>query len=424
MFTSLIELYRELGRPPVEDGGFRYIGSASDKVHQLLKELNNIPNHQGSIDVSSEEKNNINIDVTLPSNEYGKYYLTVKEFIKNSPSLENGKIPDNYYIYDINYESRDNHKPKEIYEIERYCEFIRLLSLLAIDSSTSRDGGHHLIFMLNASNNTPPKTITLRTSFDESILGYTLQKLPLLRALLSEDEKNKVHIEERQMIMRVAIADFLNQVEDEAMPFVLLVKNWNKVVTNYFHDLQSFLNSFSFEKIRKEIATTEADHITKLSGILNDITGKILALPISIAGIILLLDTPLSLKFYVYLIGICTASIILLGIIANQWLQVKRLGNSFDLIFSQYSPDKKRLPASLRRPIEIANKSMKTQKTVLIFTFLIFAILSLTPAIGGVAYYIYKRYTVTPDATISTQKINDNPIQSTPSKSKSSTIVK
>jgi len=188
--------------------------------------------------------------------------------------------------------------------------------------------------------------------------------------------------------MRLAIADILNSVVGEVERFQYLVKNWGDVLSKYHHNFLAFIHQYSFEKVRKEIATTEIEHATKLSAVLGDISGKLLALPVSLAAIILLRKANSNEEFAIGFIGLACVSLIFIGILINQWLQVRRLRGSFEVIFSQY--DVSKFPLKLSKPISNARRNADIQYFTLVVTFIIFGVLALLP-LGGAIYVLNDR---------------------------------
>ena len=231
----------------------------------------------------------------------------------------------------------------------------------------------------------------MRTKIDTECAQLSIPHLNLLRALLSGGIDNKIYIEERRMIMQTAIAETLDSAPEKGNDFLFLVKNWREVLRRYKHNFQAFFHQFSFEKTRKEIATTEIEHATKLSGVLGDIAGKLLALPVSLGGLLLLRKATSIEEFIVLSIGLVVASAIFLGILYNQWLQVCRIRNAFTIVFGQYDKKLDAFPKSLRTPIRNAHDSIAHQGKVLKNTFYLFGFFAVLP-VFGVAYIAWDIY--------------------------------
>lgn len=69
------------------------------------------------------------------------------------------------------------------------------------------------------------------------------------------------------------------------------------------------------------MAQAEIDYGTKLSGVLGDIAGKMLALPISLAGLVALEKTTSKFEGFILILGLAVVLVVLLAILHNQMLQ-------------------------------------------------------------------------------------------------------
>jgi hypothetical protein len=395
MFSQVVNLYRKLGKPSIdgEGAGFSYSGHAELDVLVLLKEMNELPDHFGSFTEKNIKANVIDIHFSLPSTDHGRFHLTIRDFLSNTPSLERGRLHEQYYICDLDWYSQDTLIHEKIKNLQKICDFIQLLSKLATDSSSLSDvaANNRLIFILAADGKLPSKTFAMRTKIEESALNISLSRLALLRDLLSEENNGQIHVEERCMIMRTAIAETLMSSQNTQNNFTYLMENWRDTIIKYIHNVQAFLNQYSFEKVRKEIATTEIEYATKISGVLGDIAGKLIALPVSLGGILLLRKAGTLEEFIVLALGLFIVSIIFGGILYNQWFQVKRLRGSYELIFGQYDDKLYSFPKKMQAPILAAKELIKHQGKILTITFSIFGLCTLIP-IFGIIYIGQDKY--------------------------------
>jgi len=389
MFSNIVKIYRDLNRPEVVSGAFSFVGQISFDVLERLREVEELPPHFGNFEEFSVENNNVSLEFKLPSSEVGKFYVSIAAFIADNPTLNFGEIPSDFYIVDIDYYSRDEKSPEPITRIRELCRLIRALSALASGgsyASSVRTHENKLLFVLAADGKSPAKTLALPIKITIHDLQYKLLYLKFIEVLSSAEFDNEIHVEERRSIMRLTIAEVLSVPEEESNLFSYLVRNWRVVLDKYRHNFLAFLNQYSFEKVRKEIATAEVDHATKLSGVLGDIAGKLLALPVSFAAIILLRKAATQEEFWIIFLGLLVITIIFSGVLWNQWLQVKRLRGSFDFIFGQYSEDA--FPKKLRLPVATAKANILRQYRVLKCTFFVFGFLAILPAVGAIYVWL------------------------------------
>jgi hypothetical protein len=385
MFSKVVELYRALGRPSVSNASFVATGTFPPETIALINEVDQLPDHFGFFSEKDISGGSVDVEFMLPESEAGRFHATMADFIASTPSLNFGEIPKNFYISDIDYAFGDALIPSVIQSLFDLCRLVRSLSLLASEykhEDEAKVGENRLFFVLAADGKSPAKTLAITVRLDERLLKFPLPHLKLLEVMVSEGVKNEIHIEERRTIMRLAIADTLAIPDEKPDMFPYLVSHWREVLSKYRHNVLAFVNQYSFEKVRKEIATAEIDHATKLSAVLGDIAGKLLALPISFAAVIALRKASSREEFWVIFVGLVVVSIIFIGILLNQWLQVRRLRGSFDIIFGQY--DEAAFPKKLRTPIKTARQNINVQYRILGGTFVVFGVLALLPASAAV----------------------------------------
>jgi hypothetical protein len=386
MFSTIVEMYRGLDRPEVVDGVFTFDGNVTPAMIVTINQVKHLPVHFGHFEVESLQRIHFNGEFCLPSSEVGRFHASVSDFIANTPSLIFGELPEEFYIQDINFYSRDQEpEPQPISQLKDICRLIKGLSALASGTDTkesARGTENRLLFVLAADGKTPAKTLVLPIKIRPEDLGHALSHVKLIELLVSDKVKNEIHVEERRSIMRLAVAEVLAVPDDQSQVFSYLIRQWRAVLEKYRHNVLAFVNQYAFEKVRKEIATAEVDHATKLSGVLGDIAGKLLALPVSFAAVVLLRKATTREEFWILFVGLFAVSIIFGGVLWNQWLQIKRLRGSFDFIFGQYDEDA--FPKKLRLPIATAKKNIGRQYSVLRATFIAFSVLASLPAIGAI----------------------------------------
>src|SRR5450830_1913931 len=386
MFSVIVEMYRGLGRPNIVDGVFTFDGNVAPNVIATIKKVKGLPVHFGHFEVDSLNGSNFNCEFCLPSSEVGRFHASVSEFLNHTPSISFGELPQEFYIQDLDFYSGDQTpEPKLISQLKDICRLIKGLTALASGITTdeaTRSKENRLLFVLAADGKSPAKTLVLPIKIRFEDLGNTLSHLKLIELLVSDKVKNEIHVEERRSIMRLAVAEVLAIPDDQTQSFSYLIRQWRVVLEKYRHNVLAFVNQYAFEKVRKEIATAEIDHATKLSGVLGDIAGKLLALPISFAAVVLLRKSTTREEFWILFVGLFAVSIIFGGVLWNQWLQIKRLRSSFDFIFGQYDEDA--FPKKLRLPIATAKENIGRQYCVLRANFLVFSVLAALPALGAI----------------------------------------
>lgn len=394
MFSNVVALYRAMGAPIIEDGVVSYEGESTPAISSALQNCRDLQPEFGKFQHQSENNDFIEIEFRLPTNEFGRFYATVSELAR-AASLGKGQFPKNIYVVELGWADIDTDEPAPIIELKRICRLVELLSMLAIgvDKDSSPDY-FNLFFALPPDGAKPPRTFLLPTQVDEKFLGYELRHMSLLEEILNRKNENKAHLSERKLMIRMAIASVIEKHESEPSLFLVVVKEWNEILSTYRANLQTYVYGFSFEKVRRELAQAEIDYGTKLSGVLGDIAGKMLALPISLAGLIAINKSESSFEVFVVVLGLAVVSVVLLAILHNQTLQTNRLLHSFNVVFDEFKDKIKTYPPKLQKLLKITIEQVEKQGTSLKRTFTLLQLLSLLPVIGAILVAVVKYWEV------------------------------
>ncbi|MES2027216.1 MAG: hypothetical protein V4448_16830 [Pseudomonadota bacterium] len=390
MFALVVQLYRALQKPQVSQANtYSFEGRLAPEIQQLVQNYEDLPPAFGAITVR-EEHEHYSIEVELPVGDVGKFYKSVGDFVQGAPTLYRGEVPNEYYVIDIDYHAGADEPPDSIKEVWKIAEFIKHLSNFAEDSAGFNDAGKRLIFVLPPDGKTPQKTIVMPIELEEAALKNTLSHLRLLQGLTEEKHDSKLHIEERRLMMRSAIADVLSARSDDVKLLTHLVQHWSEVLKKYRHNFQAYINIFAFDAVRKKIADAEIEYASKLSGVLGDIAGKLLALPVSLAALVVLVEVKTDYAFWLGCISLFVITSIFWLVLDNQKIQVDRLADSFELSFSPFFSKLNTYPAALRKLIETRQTGFASQLEKLKFTFNFFRLLAIVPTIGALGTIIWR----------------------------------
>lgn len=398
-FTSVVKLYREVGRPAWQARQFHFNGAGTREIIALVEELKSIPNTSfGSIELKQTTLapgEVIDFTYTTPANEHGRFHANIKEFIDASKSLNKGIISNNFYISDKDYALWDGAPQDE--NIKKLIDIVHFISLLEkfSDSSIPSSGkGLDLVFVSPARLDKPAKTIVLNTTFTYDDLDYDVIDIDLLGHLSDIANSEKLHIEERKSLLRLAIADVLSSKPEDSKSFPYLIRNWETVIRKYRHDFDCYVNEFSFDKIRKDIAKAELDFASGMNSVLSDMTGKLLAIPLSFAGVVTF-ATKKNLgmfEYWVLFFGIWVVCFIMCLVLFNQLGIRKRIFNSFHIVFDQFEKKIDNYSKDVQAPLKNACTGVKKQDTILLCSIRAFLVLAISPGILATIYMINQHW--------------------------------
>lgn len=393
MFPRVVNLFRLAGRPKISDGTFSYEGLCSPELADSIVECRALAHFYGGLIEDYLEGDHCSFTFKLPSNEHGKFYENISSFLNAGSSVNKGEFPSNFYIVDIDWVDSDNEEPVVITNLRSVCRLVHLLTFLAVgvDRETNRSF-FNLFFALPQDGIKPPRSFLVATKVSAEMLEYKLRHLELLAQILDPKNAGKPNQAERLMMFSLSVADVLDSHEGGADSLLVIVREWDAILSQYRINLQSYVYGFSFERVRQEVARAELEYAKSLSSILGDIAGKLLALPVSFAGLVILNNSSNLLEVWVVSLGLLVASCVLLSIIKNQEIQVERLKHSFDMVFEGFESRKDTYPKKIQSLLAQTVEQLNRQVNKLERTFSLLVKLSLVPVWGVVIICIFKLF--------------------------------
>ncbi|PPT92785.1 hypothetical protein XaraCFBP7407_19410 [Xanthomonas arboricola pv. arracaciae] len=231
------------------------------------------------------------------------------------------------------------------------------LNTVSLTASTKK-----LLFVLPATGDTGPKTFEIDTRITRPCLQAPKPDISILEALFS-DEEGRLHINEHRQLFRVALTSILAKRHADALEpvFQYLVYSWSDVVMAYELNAECYVQKFSFEKLRGDVARIELDYATRMAAVLGDSSGKMLALPLSIGGLAAVWLAGDVWSASGLCLGMLLVSLLLSGILHNQRLASKRVEAGFNLSISDVQSASGRHPPTLQVAINNAKAGFGEQ---------------------------------------------------------------
>ncbi|MEX5606854.1 hypothetical protein ABFV58_02365 [Pseudomonas protegens] len=387
MFNHIVELYRMIGCPNLSSAGaFTYSGTPDEPLDALIKSVANLPSSYGEMKYYRVKAGVTSFEFVPVSSGENSFFSDFPTLVRKTPSLGCGNALANFYIISENWSSTESILNAQNEKILKICKLIKDLAKVAV-SEHMQPSSYSLVFSTSSGSNKPPKTMVVQTKISPEVLDIDVKKTSLIGSLASEENKGRIHLEERRAILNGAICEALDTLpENHPNRFVALLERWDLILDSYWQNFQIYIHSFSFEKVRKEFAQAELDYGTKLSSAFSDIAGKMLALPISLIALITLHKATSTVEIVVTSLGLMMASIILIGILLNQLLNIQRLNSSLSISFENLTRSMKTYPRNLQKLINNAKQNIDHQKFVVRTTIVVFAILSFVPFLGALIF--------------------------------------
>lgn len=387
MFALVVELYRLSGRPAIAEDQFSYRGALSSELSTCVDKCKALSERYGKftdLDIENES-GSVSFEYLLPSSSYGRFHQTFNAFVETTPTLGKGVYPKDFYVVQDNWSTTDNQENANFTSIQSCCNLIvDLCSLFRVVDQSSNSAYHNIFLTIPAEKSGQSKSFILETKISSDIIGITPRHADIVKALISSRNERKTHLEERKLILCTSIAEIVDLCSSDEQAFVYLLKNWSMVLTKYWQNLQSYIYGFSFESARNDIAKAELEYGGKLSSALSDISGKMLAVPISFASLVLLDKSETFVEAFSIITGVLLVTIVFYGVLLNQWRNIARLNSGLDLAFFQYKKRKDTYPKQIKGLIDNALTDIESQKLFLRRTMIAFLVVAALPLLSVV----------------------------------------
>lgn len=258
------------------------------------------------------EKNNIN-----NGNEFIICYnwdelLSYPHYIINP--IKNLLFTSNYLL--LNSKCDDDHYINYL-NVSKVYEFIKFLS-----DNTKSDSGT-IFFNRSYKFNFTLKENDLKESLD----------IQTLNTLMNKD----MHREAIIHLMCKEVTGFIKDI-DEKDRFSHIISHLNPLITNILHSYQSFVDDYSFDKVRKEYNEKKTEYTKKINDTFDSIATKMLAIPAGIWFATAQIKNNAELTFdftrnFVVLMTVLCMVIILILNILGQYSTLKELQNEYSNVF-------------------------------------------------------------------------------------------
>lgn len=392
MFADVVSLYREAQRPALDAGRFRYSGMASTSLRGIIARCDDLDDTFGHFEDAPEwTGDRVEFCWLVGDNEHGRFYTNVADLVARSQALSRGQRPQNFYLVEDDYCAGEDDPPEQLSHAYELCELIQLLgsiSLTADISATTQP--RELIFVIPAGDKAPPRTLSLSTRLESSVLGKRRLDLEPLRRLVTDESTHSLHVQELRALFRLAVADTVGRAPASENAFTFLAGHWPDVLEKYGFDVDCYISNFSFEKIRLEIAQMELDFSSRLSSVMGDSAAKFLALPLPIGVLAGIYKVHGIVEAYLLFIGSLVIVMLFSGMVHNQLFQLARIDHGFGVIVDQFNKKTKSYPTSIADRLAEARKGFSKQRSFLFRTLWSLRVLAWVPIVAGLVLLAWK----------------------------------
>ena len=389
MLKLAIQLYRLANKPSFDDDNiFSAIIEYKPENVDLIQKLwnSNIGDFReisvdNNIILSPEDLNNnngqkITFKYFVPINKGNTFYKNVSELAgKNSK----GKLPDDYYIVDVDYASGEELIDSKHVKLKRFIELSKVIKLLdqlsTYHNKKNYDCHLSLVYIYNNAN-INPSIVEIETKITEDLLEIETLDFSLLDNLCSEESSNNPNYLATKAIFISSLGEFLGSIPSKDT-FSKLIKDWKVFCELFNGNLATYMSGFSLQKAKKEVSEAELKIAEQFSKVLNDIIVKLLGIPVSFAALsIIIKQNPTIPEKLITLIGLLITSFVIAEAVANQQALLDRVVESKDIIFNGFNGKKDKFPDELKNKISEIISSFENKQLdleLLLYTFRITA---------------------------------------------------
>lgn len=405
MLKLAIQLYRSASRPAFDGYVF---GAAVEYKHEIVKLIYKLWNSETgefrgvSVDdnviISPEELNDISdgqkitFDYAVPANSGKTFYKSVGDLARK---CSKGRLPDDYYIVDIDYASGEELIDSKHAKLKRFTELSKVIKLLDQLSTyhNKKDYDYHLSLVYIYNNaNINPSIVEIETKITEGLLEIETLDFNLLENLCSEESSNNPNYLATKAIFISSLGEFLGSIPSKET-FSKLIKDWKAFCELFNGNLATYMSGFSLQKAKKDVSEAELEIAEQFSKVLNDIIVKLLGIPVSLAALSIIIkpNTTIPEKL-ITLIGILITSFVIAEAVANQQALLDRVVESKDIIFNGIDGKKDKFPDELKNKISEIISSFEDKQIDLKLLLWVFRITAWMPVVIGLGIFLVNRY--------------------------------
>jgi|GEM_PF-1488987 hypothetical protein len=365
MLEVLVDFYRAVGRPQICDMQFEVETILTAELHQQVNRVDH-----SSLGLFKEiilDGDEISSD-EIRSEEYGKtlrfrykvgtgdsaFYKDVTDLLRRNTSLNRGGVNAVFYVAEDDYFSTEgpaSNGQLRYKQLQSIVALIHELKELAHyhDAKAGKEQ-LHLVFVRDSDGGSV-KSLQLAPQIDLQLLDAPSISIESVTAIGHQAAHNP-HSGRETSVFRTSLIEFLSYtVQSSENKFSYLVLHWSEFIQLFKKNFDTYISGFAFHKVRKEVADAEIAAADQLSKIFNDISGKILGIPLSFASLVLIVKTENTFERLVLALSTLLVSWLLAELMHNQQLQLGRLKDARSLLFDEIKVKAADYPDGLKSKI-------------------------------------------------------------------------
>lgn len=378
MLSKLIDFYRLIDKPCVtKDYIFEQSIVLDSQRHQLLLSIQK-QSELGLLKEISNESELFELD-EINASHYGHqfkiiyqistgglhFYRSLDDLLQRNKGLSRGDLIREFYVAEDDFLSGEMHVTSASPKYDNLKKVVQLIHELKdlAHYHDAKAGQEYLnLVFVSSADGSPTNPLRLSPRLDTiSLEGLVMDIEPIKK--LGDSAGVNPHIEREKAVFRASLLEFLNSSSGDAYErFAALVSGWTEFLVLFKRNYDTYISGFAFHKARKEVADAEVQAADQLSKVLNDISGKMLGIPLSLAALPLLQKSDSTLERIVLVLATLVTAWMLAEVMHNQQLQLARLKHARALIFDELTSKAIKYPPELASKLEVATSQLSSNE--------------------------------------------------------------
>ncbi|GAA0655804.1 hypothetical protein [Rheinheimera tangshanensis] len=377
MLEQLIDFYRSVNRPELNNSlQFEITIIFSETLFQQLKHLSK----QGFVQLDEMLISDLDTALSdIQSEHFGEsatlsgkistgdcqFYLDIQDLLQRNTGLSKGQLTTAFYVASDDYYSAGKiaETSSQIYQ-QLHALMLLIYELKDLAHYHDAKVGEetlNLVFVreIEGSN---AKSLQITPKLTMQLLEAPVIDIATLVEIGQQAGVNP-HIGREKSVFRSTLVEFLsNSVSNSQDKFAYLVLHWSEFIQLFKKNFDTYISGFAFHKARKEVADAEVAAADQLAKVLNDISGKALGIPLSLASLVLIAKTDSTFERLVLVCAALLASWLLAQLMYNQQLQLARIKDARALLFDEIKVRAADYPEELSSRILDTSRNLETNE--------------------------------------------------------------
>jgi len=290
----------------------------SDDYFEFKKLLEN----HAILGENDDTKHEVQINLPIETNQF--FAFDFQDLI-SSPYRQT-KIPDNFYIADIDYFYTGISRDDDPLKVGQYFDTVKLARALIEVADYEIDGP-------------PPQLIFLHGKKFELLLEYyeeDLAKISMLDVFINDFIFADIHSSQKNTIIKTVLLEMLEKSSIKDFTLAYITHHFDEFYDRVKANYQLYVSEFSFEKIKSQVEKEKFDFTIKFNKVFSEIQNQLLAIPVAlmIAGSQMENSGEVTIKNVFIITGVLIFSLFIFLLTNNQKNTLKALKSEIDFQWS------------------------------------------------------------------------------------------